>query len=1574
MAGCWCRARPWWSWPLAAAERVGLDRVEELTVEAPLVLPANGAVELQVTVGAADEGGRRSVALHSRSEASSVEGGWRRHATGLLGQDPGEASFDLRAWPPPGAEALDLSGVYERLAEAGLGYGPAFQGLKAGWKRGEELFAEVELPPEAGYGLHPALFDAALHLLAAEEQGEISLPFSWSGVGLAAKGASSLRVRIAGGEERGTFSLALADGTGEPVGRVEALVVRPASEEQLRSGLAAADEQLYRVDWIRAPDQAAAPAAGRWALIGEVDSVLRGALGAAAWFPDLAALARAMDGGATGPELVIWGPGSAEESTAAAAHETAQRALVFLQGWLGDERCAGTGLVVVTRQAVRAAADDRVEGLAQGPVWGLVRTARAEHPERSLMLVDLDGSEASGRALGGALGLSEPEVALRRGEVRVPRLVRTAPIPQFEPLRMSPGGTVLITGGTGGIGALVAEHLVRKHRVLHLVLASRQGEEASGVPGLRERLEAAGAQVQVAACDVSNRGELAELLGAIPNTHPLTAVIHAAGQLDDRLVRSLTPERLDKVFLPKVDAALYLDELTQGQELSAFVLFSSVAGVLGSAGQGSYAGANAFLDALAAQRRARGLPATSLAWGPWAGAGMVARLSEADRARLVRQGLLLLPVEEGLALFDAALERPEATLVPARFDIKTLEVRGGRVPQVLGAQLRRASSKVAASTIEQRLKALFGPDRERFLLDLVLQEAATVLGLPGPGAVEPDRPFQELGIDSLMAIELRNRIGATTGLRLPATLAFDEPTPTALARRLRDEVLGAEQGEAVSTVRCGAADEQDLVAIISMACRYPGGVQTPRDLWHLVLGEIDAVSSFPSNRGWSLETLFDPDPDAPGKSVAREGGFLHEADQFDAAFFGISPREAATIDPQQRLLLECSWEALEGAGILPESVQGTATGVYVGIMYQDYGARLIHFPEALAGYVGIGSAGSVASGRLAYTLGLEGPTLTVDTACSSSLVALHLACQALRQGECSLAFVGGATVMATPATFIEFSRQRGLSPQGRCKAFSADANGTGWSEGAGVLLLERLGDAQRQGHPVLAVVRGTAINQDGRSQGLTVPNGPAQQRVIRQALTNAGLSPGEVDAVEAHGTGTTLGDPIEAQALMATYGRDRSEEHPLWLGTIKSNIGHSQAAAGVAGVIKTVLGLQHGVLPKTLHAENPSPHVDWAASTVRLLAERQPWERAGRPRRAGVSSFGISGTNAHVILEEAPAVEAQPAEAERRAPPALVPVLLSGRTLGALRGQAGRLAEQLEAGDEPELVDLAFSLATTRTHFPVRLALAGRGRGGLGELKGELRAFAERGEVGAGGLVDAGRPSAGQAGGAVDGPGEPAAGDGARAGRSVSGVSAGARGGVGRARPADGQAARERDVGRVRFARGRVAGPDGLCAAGAVCAGSGALSAVGELGGAAGPVAGPLDRGADGGAPGRSADAGGRGGAGGGAGAADAGHGQWGADGGAGGVGGGGAAAGRGPRERAEHRGGERSDADGDFRGWRCGRRAGGALRGAGAEGELAVGLACLSQPADGGDAGGVWPGSLRPWRTRRRGFRSCRT
>ncbi|WP_219566102.1 type I polyketide synthase, partial [Streptomyces griseus] len=1059
-------------------------------------------------------------------------------------------------------------------------------------------------------------------------------------------------------------------------------------------------------------------------------------------------------------------------------HATADN-LALVQA-LGDTG-ATAPLWCLTRGAVGTGTDDPVRDPEAAAVWGLGRVAALEHPDRWGGLIDLPADpDASvyqrlGHVLTGATG--EDQIAVRATRMLACRLRRaTAPALRDEP-EWSPGGSTLITGGTGALGGHVARRLAERGAE-HIVLLSRQGPDAPGADDLRRDLEALGSRVTVRACDISRRADVAEAIAAVPAAHPLTTVVHAAAVLDDAPLSALTPERLASVLDAKATSARYLDELTRDLPLASFVLFSAFGGVLGSAGQGNYAAANAVLDALADQRRAAGLPATAIAWGAWAGDGMAAR-SAATVLRLRRTGARPMAPERALAALGRALGDGETHVLVADVDWSRFtpaytaarpsmlladlpDARGASVPN--GAPAADGTGP-ALPEAARRLAALSGSERHAAVLDLVRGQVAAVLGHGDPNAIGSERPFRELGFDSLTGLDLRNRLTAATGLTLPATLVFDHPTVGLLTARVDAERgTEAEPGAAAGTPQTRAdgpgpvapgPDGDEPIAIVAVACRLPGGVRSPEDLWTLLADGVDAMSDFPTDRGWDLSRLHAP-TDGPGTSYVRQGGFLSDAAEFDAGFFGISPREALAMDPQQRQLLETSWEVLERAGIDPRSLRGTRTGVFAGTNGQDYESLLTDVPDG-EDFAATGNAASVLSGRVAYALGLEGPAVTVDTACSASLVSIHLASQALRRQECSLALAGGVTVMSTPRAFVSFSRQRGLAPDGRCKPFSARADGTAWGEGVAVLLLERLSDARRNGHPVLAVVRGSAVNQDGASNGLTAPNGPSQQRVIRAALADGALTPADVDAVEAHGTGTVLGDPIEAQALIAAYG-DRPVNRPLRIGSIKSNIGHTQAAAGAAGVIKMVLALRHGTLPRTLHAEEATPHVDWSAGEVALLSEAVPWDRDDRPRRAGVSSFGVSGTNAHIVIEEAPELPAlelpavepsapelpalelravepsapelpapelpasEPPRPEGTSPTEPLPVLLSARDDATLTAQASRLHDHLAAHPELTLPDVAHALATSRAALEHRAVILAPDRD---ELLGTLAALTD---------------------------------------------------------------------------------------------------------------------------------------------------------------------------------------------------------------------------------------------------------
>ncbi|MFF0228596.1 SDR family NAD(P)-dependent oxidoreductase, partial [Streptomyces sp. NPDC004629] len=1623
---------------IRAGDSVGCDRLDELVLEAPLVLPASGGAQVQVVAGAL-EAGQRSVTVYARVDGEET---WTRHATGVVSasaaDDRAGDAFEAltQAWPAADAAPLETEQFYQQLAEGGfLRYGPVFQGLRKAWRSGDRILAEVELPESArasaeSFGIHPALLDAALHTtvfagLDAAEQG--GLPFSFTDVRLRASGASRLRVVLTRtGPDQ--VAIAVADSAGAPVLSIGSLVVRALASDSLTAG--SGDGAVLLTQWRETGPGAAGPM-GDWVTVAP-----RGAD-----YLDLSAVGTALDEGRPVPGAVVLAVAGGPHSVVRSTHELTGWVLRQLQYWLGEARFASIPLVVSTRGAVAVHSGEPVTDLAAAAVWGLVRSAQSENPDR-IVLLDTDTDTDTGigieaGVLGAILASGEPQWAVRGGRFHTARLVRARPVDElaaprevpwrldstdkgmlenlvlvpapeladplahgqvrvqvhaaglnfrdvlnaldmvsdaraagplgsevagvvaevgpgvphlspgdrvmglafgafgpvavtdhrllaripegwsfataasvpvvfltayyglldlaglepgesvvvhagaggvglaaiqlarhrgaevyatasegkwgvlrewgvpaerlassrdldfrerfraatadrgvdvvlnslagefvdasvdllapggrflemgktdirspedfparslsyrafdlmeagadriqemlreltalFEtggirplpvaawdvrrapeafrfmsqarhvgklvltvPQPLTPDGTVLITGA-GGLGGVVARHLVAEHRVRNLVLVSRRGSDAPGAAELTADLAGQGARVTFAACDLTDRQALAAVMGAVGPEHPLTAVVHTAGILEDGVIGSQSQEQLDRVLAPKVDAVWNLHELTREYDLSRFVVFSSLAGQVGNSGQGNYAAGNVFLDSLMARRRAEGLPGQSMAWGAWTtDVGLVGTLSDTDLRRIARSAMPPLGVEQGMNLFDRAWDSGAAVLGLARLDVRALRAQRDVAPlwrSLTGNAARRSADNTQGGRdgLARQLTGMSAADGLAILVELVREAAAAVLGHASSAQIDTAQPFTELGFDSLTAVELRNLLQARTGAILPASLVFDHPTVTHVARHL----AGAfdDTGPAgTAPLPSPASVTDDPIVFVGMACRFPGGVADPDDLWQLVADGAEGITPFPADRGWDLDA-------ALGASATGEGGFLAGVGDFDAAFFRISPREALATDPQQRLLLEVSWEALERAGIDPNSLAGSQTGVFTGAYHMGYSELVARGGEQLQGHQITGAATSVISGRVAYTLGLEGPAVSVDTACSSSLVSMHLAAQALRSGECSLALAGGVSVMASPDAFALFTMQGGLAADGRCRSFSDDADGTGWAEGVGVVVLERLSDARRHGHEVLAVFRSSAVNQDGASNGLTAPNGPSQQRVIRQALAAAGLSASDVDVVEAHGTGTRLGDPIEAQAVLATYGQDRPEGRPLWLGSLKSNIGHAQAAAGVASVIKMVMALRHGVLPKTLHVAEPTTQVDWSQGEVRLLTESVPWPDTDHPRRAGVSAFGVSGTNAHIILE-APAdagsgqgaPPAEPSGVGDFAADAVVPLVLSGRSGEAVRAQAFRLLEHWEGRPLVSAVDVGWSLVSSRAVFGHRLVVVGAGR------------------------------------------------------------------------------------------------------------------------------------------------------------------------------------------------------------------------------------------------------------------------
>jgi len=1010
---------------------------------------------------------------------------------------------------------------------------------------------------------------------------------------------------------------------------------------------------------------------------------------------------------------------------------------------------------VVTRNAQRVTDSDAVSP-DQSCLWGFGRAASLEHPQVWGGLADLaegtadEWSRLIDRLAAAPRGPSarEDQVALREQAVYVPRLVRRLRQPSATPPALRADATYLVTGGLGALGLEIAGYLAA-HGARHLVLTSRRSPGDAAQRRIDALREQHGCEVMAVAADVANVDDVARLLATVrAELPPLAGIVHAAGEIGTTPLRILDDAEVDRVFAGKVWGAWHLSEATAGLQLDFFLSISSIASVWGGFGQTAYGAANAFLDGLAWRLREQG--GISVNFGPWS-AGMA---DEEARARLAQRGVRTLSAVDALAgmadVMAASCAPGElpgpAQGVVARIDwarFLPLYQQAGRrsflaelereVPSRTTGVAAPATLSGKTQLVEQLTHAPV--QRRRKILVDFLREAVAGVTRVDAAEIREDAGFFDLGMDSLMAIELRQRIEQGVGKEIPATLAMDYPRLSDVADYLLGDVLGlAEQAAGklpAAPVMTARADEP--IAIVAVACRFPGA-SDPEAFWEMLSEGVDAIREVPDDR-FDIDEFYDPDPDAPGKIYSRFGGFLDEIGGFDPEFFGISPREAVWMDPQQRLMLETVWEALERAGYSPGALRGSRSGVFVGVGANEYSHLLsAESVDKLEPHFITGNALNAIAGRVAFALGLEGPAVAVDTACSSSLVAVHQACQALHSGDCDLALAGGVNVLLSPVSIIAASRARMLSPVGRCKTFDASADGYVRSEGCGILVLKRVSDAVRDGDRICAVIPGSAVNQDGASSGLTVPNGGAQQRLIAMALARAGLAGGDVDYLEAHGTGTSLGDPIEVQAAGAVYGVDRDTDRPLLIGSVKTNIGHLEAASGVAGLIKVILSLQHEMLPQSLHFETPSPHIPWGSLPVRVVDKATPWQANGRLRRAGVSSFGFTGTNAHVLIEEAPPQSAADDEystgdashdvnaaPEGEAHEERVDVLpLSARSPQSLVALAQRYGDWLNAHPKVDVADVCFTAGTGRSHFEHRAALVVDSVQGARELLAEL--------------------------------------------------------------------------------------------------------------------------------------------------------------------------------------------------------------------------------------------------------------
>ncbi|ORA62011.1 type I polyketide synthase [Mycobacteroides franklinii] len=1015
---------------------------------------------------------------------------------------------------------------------------------------------------------------------------------------------------------------------------------------------------------------------------------------------------------------------------------------------------------VVTQGAQRTTDTDTVAP-EQTALWGFGRAAALELPQVWGGLADLSDASAdewsqfiSRVSVSGDAAAREDQIALRGQGVYVPRLVRREEAPSGKPLEVRSDATYLVTGGLGSIGLEIAGYLAGRG-AKHLVLTSRREPSESA----QQRIDALGAQhgcdVRVVTADVADAHDVARLLAGVQaELPPLAGIVHAAGEIGTTPLSDLDgpsqQAELDRVFAGKVWGAWHLSEAAAGLKLDFFINTSSIASVWGGYGQTAYSAANAFLDGLAWRLREQGIAGTSVNFGPWS-AGMA---DAESRARLEQRGIKTLSPADALAgladIVAASSSNGGAQGVVARIDwarFLPLYQQAGR--RAFLAELEReVPSHLAASAtgtqsgttqLVERLTNAPVQQRKKLLTDYLRDSVAEVTRVD-VSEIREDAGFFDLGMDSLMAVELRRRMEQGVGKEIPVTLVMDHPRISDVADYLLGDVLGLNEQAKSAPQRTAATTRTDEpIAIVAVSCRFPGAPD-PEAFWEVLSGGVDVIREVPEDR-FDIDEFYDPDPEVAGKTYTRFGGFLDGIDGFDPEFFGISPREAVWIEPQQRLMLETVWEGLERAGYAPAALRGSRTGIFAGVGANEY-AHLLSSEsiDKIEPYFITGNALNAISGRVAFAMGFEGPAVAVDTACSSALVAVHQAVQALHSGDCDLALAGGVNVLLSPVTTIAASRARMLSPVGRCKTFDSSADGYVRSEGCGILVLKRLSDAERDGDRVLAVIPGSAVNQDGASSGLTVPNGGAQQRLIGTVLARAGLVGGDVDYLEAHGTGTPLGDPIEVQAAAAAYGGSRDADRPLLMGSVKSNIGHTESASGAAGLIKVVLSLQNGVLPQSLHFDNPSPHIPWESLPVRVVDKAIPWEAAGRPRRAGVSSFGFTGTNAHVLIEEAPQPQAALLEGDAdttdvpESQAAQVGVLpLSARSPEALLAVAQRYESWLTANPDVDLADVCLTAGRGRSHFEHRAALVvdsvQAAREGLAELvQNRLRPGVVRGE------------------------------------------------------------------------------------------------------------------------------------------------------------------------------------------------------------------------------------------------------
>ncbi|HYH98360.1 SDR family NAD(P)-dependent oxidoreductase, partial [Hyalangium sp.] len=1358
----------------ASAEAFGPRGVtlEGVEISGSLPLAENETVRLHLLM--TPEEGEEEYTVSSSSLAGEGEE-WRRHAGGRLRlsseQVPGTTLEQARARC---SEEVSPGAVYGELQRREIDLRTNFQSLGRLWRGPSEAVSELRLADglkAEGMPLHPVELDACaqtlLAAMGAREPDKTFVPFAMERLRFHGRAAGPVwchAVVREVTEETCIGDVRLYTAQGEVVAEVEGLVLKQARRESMLSGRVEEEawkEWVHEVAWRPQEREGKGPAggAGRWVVYGQQGAWLERVAGAleergqqvvrveeAAKYErqgegrygvnwkraeDFAAVVGECVGGEGVKGVLLLVP---REDGAAEVEETVRGytgALHWVQALAGAGLREVPRLWLVTRGA-QALEEETVEVRpAQAAVWGLGRTVVYEHPELVCTRVDLSGEEKAAELVAEVLAGGTEEEVLLKGSLRYVGRLRRRPVSTIESVPVVEEGTYLLTGGLGGLGLAAAKWLVSRG-AKNLVLVGRQGAATEEQRQSVEELKQQGARVVVGRADVASAAQLERVLqqARAEGLPSLKGVVHAAGVLEDGLLLNQGVESLRRVLAPKVEGALNLEALTASQPLDFFVLYSSVVAVLGSPGQANYAAANAFLDAQARRLRSKGQRALSINWGTFAEVGLAAA-QENRGARLEVRGIRSFKPQEGVELLEKALGLRTSQVALVDLDARQwFEF----YPQVAGS--RRLSSLLSSSSsrkvqgkksaVREKLRAATPAERPALVRQFVREQMAWVLRLEA-ASIDPHAPLRGLGMDSLMGLELRNRLEAGLGLRFPATLVWTYPTLDTLAENLSAKFEATLEGDRAAAPQSlvqarpvaeaarpsPASGKAEPIAIVGMGCRFPGGGSNPEAFWKALEQGVDAVKEIPSSR-W-------PGGAQPQGQGAKWAALLDSVDGFDAAFFGISPREATGLDPQHRLLLEVTWEALEDAHQLPERLVGSRTGVFVGLMNPDYLVETLAQPlDRLDLYSTTGTGNAFAAGRISYLLGLQGPSLSVDTVCSSSLVAIHLACQSLRNGESEQAIAAGVNLLLSPRSMESVARLQALSPDGHCRTFDARANGFVRGEGCGVVVLKRLSDAVRDGDPIHAVIRGSAVNQDGRSTGLTAPNVLSQQALLRTALEAAGVPASSVDYIEAHGTGTSLGDPIEFEALKEVLGQPRADGARCVLGSVKTNLGHLESAAGIAGLIKVVQALKHERIPRHLHFQALNPRMSLEGTPFVIPTQELEWKAGSRRRVAGVSSFGLSGTNAHVVLEEAPQREEEGVAEAEAGGPYLLPV--SARSAEALKALAESYAGWVEGGTAQQLRDGCYTAGVGRGQHEHRLAVVGSSGEEVAE---RLRAWAK---------------------------------------------------------------------------------------------------------------------------------------------------------------------------------------------------------------------------------------------------------